>query len=106
MRCVAAEQTFQEEFFYAWQYERETSPWLYFFSGLVVVVVIAACLFPLAPYWLRLTVVYAAMALLTLIFAIIIVRSIIALTTWVVAGRTLWLFPYLLADVPPPPSPA
>eukprot|EP00884_Botryococcus_braunii_P003901 jgi/Botrbrau1/13511/Bobra.0082s0104.1 len=90
--------SFQEDYFYAWQYERETSPWLYFFSALVVVAVIAACLFPLAPYWLRLTVVYAAMTLLTLIFVILIIRSLIALVTWVTSGYTLWLFPYLLAE--------
>jgi hypothetical protein len=95
--CIV--QSFQEEFFYAWQYEREASPWLYVFSALVVVVVIAACLFPLAPYPVRLGVVYTSMALLSAILAIIVVRSIIAGVSWVALGRSLWLFPYLLSEV-------
>ena len=44
-------QAFAEEFFYAWQYERPASPWLFALSALLVVVVMALCLFPLAPHW-------------------------------------------------------
>ena len=44
-------QLFAEEFFYAWQYERPASPWLFALSALLVVVVMALCLFPLAPHW-------------------------------------------------------
>ena len=46
-------QAFAEEFFYAWQYERPASPWLFALSALLVVVVMALCLFPLAPHWCR-----------------------------------------------------
>lgn len=44
-------QGFAEEYFYAWQYERPASPWLFALSALLVVVVMALCLFPLAPHW-------------------------------------------------------
>ena len=44
-------QSFAEEFFYAWQFERPASPWLFAMSALLVVVVMALCLFPLAPHW-------------------------------------------------------
>ena len=44
-------QAFAEEHFYAWQYERPASPWLFALSALLVVVVMAFCLFPLAPHW-------------------------------------------------------
>ena len=50
--CVCGPaQSFAEEFFYAWQYERPASPWLFALSALLVVVVMALCLFPLAPHW-------------------------------------------------------
>ena len=48
--CV---QTFQEEFFYAWTYDRPMSPWTYLLSGVAVAVVMLCCLFPLAPYPVR-----------------------------------------------------
>ena len=44
-----AAQTFQEEHFYAWQYERPSSPYTILLSALLAIVVLACCLFPLAP---------------------------------------------------------
>ena len=66
---------------------------------LLVVAVLAVCLFPLAPNPIKLAVVYLSMFLIILIFAVLIVRSIIASITWVMLGRCLWLFPHLLSEV-------
>lgn len=92
-------QGFQEEYFYAWQYERPSSPWLFLFSCLLVLVVILFCLFPLAPQPVKLAVVYLSMTLLILIMVVLVVRTIIAGVSWVALGRALWLFPHLLAEV-------
>ena len=42
------------------------------------------------------------MTLLCLIFAVLLVRSLLALVTWVALGRCLWLFPFLLSEARPP----
>lgn len=57
------------------------------------------CLFPLAPQPVKLAVVYVSMTLLILITLVIAVRTFIAAVSWIVLGRALWLFPYLLAEV-------
>ena len=92
-------QTFQEEFFYAWQYDRPSSPWLFVLSVLLVVVVILSCLFPLAPQPIKLAVVYTSMTLLIVLFTVISVRTVLAAVSWIALGRPLWLFPYLLSEV-------
>lgn len=46
--CVL--QTFSEDGFYAWTYDRPASPYLLLYSALIVLVVVGCCLFPLAPY--------------------------------------------------------
>eukprot|EP00891_Asterochloris_glomerata_P008998 jgi/Astpho2/8998/fgenesh1_pg.00133_%23_41_t len=43
-------QTFSEDGFYAWTYDRPASPYLLLYSALIVLVVVGCCLFPLAPY--------------------------------------------------------
>jgi len=90
--------TFQEEYFYAWQYDRPSSPYLFLFSCLLVVVVILFCLFPLAPQPIKLAVVYFSMALLIAIAVVMVVRTLLASVTWIAMGRALWLFPHLLSD--------
>jgi hypothetical protein len=52
-RTVAALQDgfgWTEEAFYSWTYERPTSLWYYIGTIAVPIVVVAACLFPLAPW--------------------------------------------------------
>ncbi len=49
-RAIHQEQAWDADGFYAWTYERPTSVWFYALSALMVVAVIAVCLFPLAPY--------------------------------------------------------
>ena len=49
----------------------------------------------------KLAAVYLSMTLLCLIFAVLLVRSLLALVTWVALGRCLWLFPFLLSEARP-----
>ena len=44
-------QTFAEEAFYVYAYDRPASPWVYVWAGLAAVGALALCLFPLAPDW-------------------------------------------------------
>lgn len=90
--------TFARESFYAWGYQRPMSPWAYFYAGLIVLGVLFACLFPLAPLKLRLAVVYISAGLLSVILSVLAVRSVMATVSWIGTGRTVWLLPNLLAD--------
>lgn len=47
----------------------------------------------------KLTAVYCSMTLICLIMGTLLVRGALGLVTWVVLGRSLWLFPYLLSEV-------
>lgn len=55
----------------------------------------------------KLAAVYCSMTLICLIMSTLLVRAALGLVTWVVLGRSLWLFPYLLSEVccSQPPSP-
>ena len=54
-----------EESFYSWRYDRPTSPWMFLGSILMLVVVFALCCFQLAPYKVKLGVVYGSASLLS-----------------------------------------
>lgn len=95
---VSRDQSYEERGFYAWQYDQPTSPWLYVWSVLLVVVVVGACLFPLAPYKLRLWVVFGLMGLLGAMLSIIAVRYVLYLAIWITTGWSLWLFPNMMDD--------
>lgn len=56
-------QKLSEEGFYAWTYDLPTSPWLLIGSIGLAAVVVLLCLFPLAPYKLKIGVVYASLGL-------------------------------------------
>jgi len=84
--------------FYAWTFDRPSSPWALVGSLLIVVAVIAACLFPLAPRWVKLGVVYLSGGLLAVLLGLLLVRGALAGVTWAAAGRALWLFPNLMDD--------
>ncbi|KAK9806919.1 hypothetical protein WJX72_007432 [[Myrmecia] bisecta] len=92
------ELTFTEDAFYAWTYDRPASPWLWLGSGLLILVVIGFCLFPLAPNKVKLGVVYCSASLLILIVSTIVVRALLAAVTWISLGKSLWIFPNLLSD--------
>lgn len=63
------------------------------------VVVVGACLFPLAPNWVKIGVFYLTAGLLCLILATLALRSALALSSWLLTGRTLWLLPNVLSEV-------
>lgn len=59
---------------------------------------VLVCLFPLAPFSVKIATVYFCYALLTIIFSMILVRLLVFLTVWLAAGRHIWIFPNLLRD--------
>ena len=97
--CACPVQSFMEEHFYAWRHARPSSPYIWLLSVLLAVIVIGFCLFPLAPHWAKLAVVYTSAGLIIAIVVLIAVRSVLALATWGALGRSLWLFPHLLSEV-------
>lgn len=94
--CVL--QTFSEDVFYAWTYDRPASPYLWLGSVLIAVLVLAACLFPLAPYTLKLVVLYTSMGLLMTLVGALLVRGLVAGVTWMAAGRSFWILPNVLSE--------
>lgn len=61
--------------------------------------VLACCLFPLAPYKLKLVVLYASMGLLIALLGSLLVRGLVAGVTWMAAGRSFWILPNVLSEV-------
>lgn len=93
--------TFADDGFYIWLYERPASPWAWIWTALIPLGVVGACLFPLAPNWAKVAVFYLSSGLLFLILGVLLIRSVLALVTWVATGNTVWLLPNLSSeDVP------
>lgn len=92
---------FDEDGFYAWTYEKPTPPWVYAVSALSAVGVILLCLFPIAPNWVKIGVLYSLAGLLAILIGILIVRGLIALASYIFVGRTVWILPNLLDDDKP-----
>ena len=92
-------QSFQEEFFYAWTYDRPKSPWYYVLCGLAFLGITLCTMFPLAPRPIKLVALYVSMTLIIIIFSVLIIRGLVAMTTWILLGRSLWIFPHLLSEV-------
>ncbi|KAF8524344.1 translocation protein [Hysterangium stoloniferum] len=94
-------QSFQQDAYFAWFYEG--SQLVTYFGGAgMVIVILAACMFPLWPPTLRLGVYYLSLCMLGLLglfFAIGIVRLIFYIITVIVASPGIWIFPKLFADV-------
>ena len=92
-------QVFVEEAFYAYTYERPTSPWLYLWASLATLGVLLACMFPLAPAPIKLAVFYVCATLVVAILAVLSLRSFVGAVSWILSGSTLWLLPNLLSEV-------
>ncbi|KAI7845608.1 hypothetical protein COHA_000894 [Chlorella ohadii] len=90
--------TFVEDGFYVWTYERPVSPWAYVWTALIPLAVVGACLFPLAPNWAKVGVFYLTAGLLALIMGVLALRGALALATWLVSGRALWLLPNVMSE--------
>ena len=91
-------QQFVEGAFYAWRVDAPRTLLGKVAPLLLVAAVLAATLFPLAPHGVKICVVYAATGLLSLIFALSVVRLVLFVSLWVALGRNVWLFPNLYSE--------
>eukprot|EP00199_Chlamydomonas_sp_CCMP681_P002638 CAMPEP_0119108160 /NCGR_PEP_ID=MMETSP1180-20130426/13500_1 /TAXON_ID=3052 ORGANISM="Chlamydomonas cf sp, Strain CCMP681" /NCGR_SAMPLE_ID=MMETSP1180 /ASSEMBLY_ACC=CAM_ASM_000741 /LENGTH=331 /DNA_ID=CAMNT_0007093747 /DNA_START=179 /DNA_END=1174 /DNA_ORIENTATION=+ len=92
------DQQWDPEAFYVWRQERPASMWFWISSVAIPLVVVAACLFPLAPWWARISVVYTMMVLLLALLGTMLVRYVLFCAIWVMTGSTFWLFPNMMSD--------
>lgn len=98
---INPEQTFLADEFYVWFVDPNPIRMMAAAVGMVVIV-LAAVMFPLWPLKLRTGVWYLSMGvlgLLGLFFVIAIFRLFFWLVTIVVAKPGIWIFPELFADV-------
>jgi len=91
-------QQFMDGAFYCWRREAPRTLLGSVAPVLLVLAVFAVTLFPLAPYSVKISVVYTATGLLMLIFALSVVRLVLFVLIWVALGRNVWLFPNLYSE--------
>eukprot|EP00775_Hariotina_reticulata_P002417 gene2417-2721_t len=70
-------------------------------TALVVLGVLAATLFPLAPYAVRLAVLYFLTGLLSLMLGTMLLRYVLWVLVWLVTGAHFWLFPNMMSETVP-----
>ena len=66
---------------------------------MIAVLVLAACLFPLAPYKVKIVIVYLSMGILMSLLGAILARGLVAAATWMAVGRSFWILPNVLSEV-------
>ncbi len=93
-----AAQEFAEDAFYCWTYDKPTPTWVYIVSALCALGVILVCLFPVAPSWIKIGVVYLLSGVLALMIGSLVVRGLIALSSFIFTGNTVWILPNVLDD--------
>jgi translocation protein SEC62 len=94
-------QKFDEAGFYCWTFDKPTPTWVYIVSALCAVGVILICLFPVAPSWIKIGVVYMLSGILALMVGSLLIRGFIALTSYIFTGNTVWILPNVLDDNKP-----
>ncbi|KAF6255893.1 hypothetical protein COO60DRAFT_1702590 [Scenedesmus sp. NREL 46B-D3] len=87
-----------EELFYAINYEQPWGTMFYLLSALVVVGVIGVTLFPLAPHWVRLTVLYLLSGLLSVLLGTMALRYVVWFGAWLATGAHFWLLPNMMSE--------
>jgi translocation protein SEC62 len=80
-----------EDYFYCIAYEGDPTM-QYVLLGVLIVVILMACMFPAWPLWAKLGVWYLATALLALMLFIVVLRIVVFVLFWVV-GFDFWIFP-------------
>lgn len=93
--------TFSPEDFYAWRYEPPISALAYLLFALAAIGVVLVCLFPVAPYWIKASVVYVLSVILIFMLGFLLLRAVIAAVSWIGTGRTVWVLPNVLSDEKP-----
>jgi translocation protein SEC62 len=94
----AESKQFKEDGFYCWTYDRPTPTWVYWVSALCAVGVVLVCLFPVAPTFVKVGVMYASTALLAAIISFLVIRGLVALASYILTGWTVWILPNSLDD--------
>mmetsp|Transcript_2710 Transcript_2710/g.8015 ORF Transcript_2710/g.8015 Transcript_2710/m.8015 type:complete len:447 (+) Transcript_2710:188-1528(+) len=90
--------SWSEDYFYYFAYEQPSSPWVMVGALALAIGVVLLCLFPLAPYKIKIAVVYISVTLLGVLFGLILLRAVVAGITWAAAGRCIWLLPNMLSE--------
>jgi translocation protein SEC62 len=89
---------FHEDGFMCWTYDRPMPTWVYVVSALCAVGVVLLCLFPVAPTWVKIGVMYFSTTVLAVVTSLLVIRMVIALLSYIVSGRTVWVYPNVLDD--------
>ncbi len=82
---------------YVWLYAGESSWWAQYLPYIILFAILAICMFPLWPIWLKKGVFWASVAFLVVFIGFLIVRYSVALLAWLF-GFEFWIFPNFWDD--------
>jgi len=82
---------------YVWLYAGESSWWVQYLPYIILVGILAVCMFPLWPIWLKKGVFWASVAFLVVFVGFLIIRYTVALLAWLF-GFEFWIFPRFWDD--------
>jgi translocation protein SEC62 len=82
---------------YVWLYTGESSWWVQYLPYIILFGILAVCMFPLWPIWLRKAVFWASVAFLVVFTVFLVIRYTVALLAWLV-GFEFWIFPRFWDD--------